>query len=99
MCPEGRPFICVAGVKGAWWSGGGQGQFLGRALKVHLRGFSFIFKAAGAKGFWGGGAELCFRENNLLTICETEWNIERVEAGRPERGPLESARLKQEGRH
>lgn len=38
-------------------------------------------------------------QNNLLTIYETEWNIERMEAGRLGRGPLESTGLKQEGRH
>lgn len=27
MCPEDRQFICLAGAKGMWWSGGGQCQF------------------------------------------------------------------------
>lgn len=53
MCPEDRPFICVAGAKEMWWSEGGQGQFSGRALKGQLRSLGFIFKAMGAtKGFW-----------------------------------------------
>lgn len=71
----------------------------GRALKAQLRSSGFILKVVGAtEGFKCGGSELCFKKNNILTMCEMEWKIERVEREKTERGPPLSSRLKKGGR-
>lgn len=46
----------------------------GRAVKAQLRSLGFILKVVGAnEAFSRGGLELCFKDNNVLTMCEMEW--------------------------
>lgn len=74
MCLEDRQFIFFGWSKGYVGVRSGSAP-VWREANAQLS-LGFLLKVVGAaKGFWWGGSELCFRENDVFTVCEMEWKI------------------------